>query len=172
MTLPALPKELGNPTLDIHSLFIYLQRIKDQFTESVTNTVFENTFSAEDAQDAIGQILQATATITPTYNDAVPFLQWTVIPNTSIQQVEVAENGTVAATTKTLNFVEQEHNQFTIAPDFANDKVDISINPFTCRYVASGETATLLNQQCLISARYFNVQGKLALQGDATLQVI
>lgn len=53
-------------------------------------------WSDEQSQDAIGAIVTATATITPTYNDAAPTLTWDVVAG-SIGATQLASNAVTTA---------------------------------------------------------------------------
>jgi len=85
-------------------------------------------YTDEQAQDAIGTILTDSASVDFTYNDATPSITAVVLPNTTVQKVEVVKNsGAVVGTRKQLNFIEGSNVTLTIADDAGNDQVDITI---------------------------------------------
>lgn len=101
--------------------------VNDQVDVTIAAT--GGSYTDEQAQDAIGTILTDTSTIDFTYNDATPSITAAVLPNTSIQKVEVVKNsGAVVGTRKQLNFVEGTGVTLSIADDAGNDQVDINIS--------------------------------------------
>lgn len=53
-------------------------------------------YTNEDAQDAVGTIFQASATITPTYSDGTPSMSWSVV-NSSLSSAQIAPLGIATA---------------------------------------------------------------------------
>ena len=172
MPLPLLPREIGDPRLDIHSIFLYLQRIRDQFTNSVVETVTESTFSAEDAQDSIGTILQDSDTIVTNYDDVTPKITFDVKENTSIQKVVVAKNDTVTGNRKQLNFLETGFDQLSFTDDTVNDEIELRFDTFPSRLVTTQVPVTVKNTHAFVTTKYLQVQGQLTLQGDAVLHIL
>ncbi len=86
MPLPPLPREQTlsrkEPELqdikliqaDIHALFIYLQRNKDQLSDAVQTEIITDTYSDEKAQDAIGHIITGLLGIDVSYDDITPVI--------------------------------------------------------------------------------------------------
>src|SRR5215510_3699063 len=140
MALPPLPQKTGNDRADIEALYLYLQRTRDGFPDSVAVEVTGATYSDEQAQDAIGAILHDTATVDLSYDDALPTISADVKANSSTQKVEVAKDSSLVATRKRLNFLEKAYSQLGIADDAANDQVLLSIAPYISRFVATSKT--------------------------------
>jgi len=107
---------------------------KAQFNTAVTDGNFlyvgdVTQYTDEQAQDAVGNSFQDSASIDFTYNDAGNFITGTVKSNTTIQQVELIKGGSpVFSTRKQLNFIEGSNITINISDDPINDRADITID--------------------------------------------
>lgn len=107
---------------------------KAQFNTAVTdgNILYVGDitqYTDEQAQDAVGNNLQDSASIDFTYNDAGNFITASVKSNTTIQQVELIKSGSpVFSTRKQLNLIEGSNITIDISDDPINDRADITIN--------------------------------------------
>ncbi len=170
MSLPPLPKETGNAVLDIHALYLYLQRSRDDFSDSVVTSVVDASYTDEQAQDSIGSILIDTPTVEVTYNDVLPSISFTVQPNTVVEKVEVAEDSTLINSRKQLNFINQGSDQFNISDNPTQDRLDIRFNLGNSRLIS--KPSVLLDRFSLIVQNYLTLEDTLTVQGDAVVRVL
>jgi hypothetical protein len=171
VSLPGIPRETGQPEIDVHTIYLFLQRLKDGLTDTVTTLLVDSTFSQADAQDAVGLISQDSTTVDVTYTTPNRALSYRVIPNKTVQQVEVAVDGLLKGTHKRINFLQQGHLQLTIADDTLQDQTLVRLNPYQSRLVTSLETPILQDTCCVNFLNYCKIQGTLTLQGDSTMRI-
>lgn len=169
MSYLSLPKETGITAQDIHALFVYLQRSKDDFPDSVSTVTVDVSYSDEQAQDTIGHISTDTSTINVTYDDVTPKLTWDVKDNSSIQKIKVDSNDTLIAARDELN-IQAVFNQFTINDDSLDDRINILLNYGYPRNIVTN--TVIPNGNSVVVSRYLNVSSVLTLQGDGCLQVL
>jgi hypothetical protein len=172
MALPPLPQKLGDPQRDIDSLFLYLQRIRDGFTENVVTEVIASNYSDENAQDAVGTILRDTSTVHPHYDDSIPQITFDIPSNSSTQKIEIAKDGNTIGIRKRINFLSKSHNQLILNSDSVEDEVEISSIPFLSRLNSSGETLTIPDTFAIVVPSYYKVQGVVQIQGDGVIKIL
>jgi hypothetical protein len=171
MSLPGIPRETGQPEIDVHTIYLFLQRLKDGLTDTVTTLLVDSTFSQADAQDAVGSISNDSSTVDVTYVTPNRALSYRVIPNTTVQQVEVAVDGVLKATRKRINFLQQGTGQLTITDDSLQDQTLVRINPYQFRVVTSSQALILQDTFSVNFLRYLKIQGTFTLQGDSIARV-
>ena len=171
MSLPGLPVETGDPFDDLHSLWLWLQRLRDGFPDAVASTPGGSTvsYTDEQSQDAVAAAIQDSATVDFTYNDPAGTMRFDVRPKTTPQLMEVSRNGAVVSTEGNLNFVETSHDSLSVSDAGTSTAVSVDIAP--SRLVGSGETTVLKDTHCLLVANYYRVVGAVQLLGDSTLRI-
>lgn len=84
--------------------------------------------TTEQVQDIVGALVQDSATIDATYNDAGAIETLTVKPNTSQQRVAIQKGGVPIGLRQTLNLIQGSNVTLTTTDNSGADRVDITID--------------------------------------------
>lgn len=84
--------------------------------------------TVEQVRDILGLLIQDSATIDATYDDAGALETLSVKPNTSQQKVAIQRDGSAVGLRQTLNFIQGSNVTLAVADNGGADRVDLTIN--------------------------------------------
>ncbi len=120
------PDENGVESL-VLSLIEGIFDASSQTTDDIAEGLINKYYVKNDALNSVGEMFKDTPTIDVTYDNVSKKIESKVLPNTTVQKIEVAKNADLKATRKRVNFVEGVGIKIETADDALNDKIDITI---------------------------------------------
>ncbi len=82
----------------------------------------------ESLEDRVSSFISTNSSISKSYDDTNNLLSFAVVQNTTIQKIEISNNGTLVGNRKGVNFIPGTNTSLDINDNSGNDRIDITIS--------------------------------------------